>query len=188
MNYCSNCGNTIAVKIPQGDDRPRYVCNNCQTIFYDNPKMVVGALVESEKKILLCRRAIKPAWGKWTLPAGYLENGETISECAIRETQEEAGARIKDLRPYAIINLPFINQVYFIFRARLADSEFHPGSESLTVELVLPEDIPWQELAFSSMVEVLKVYCEDLQKAHFPLRIIDITPHEGDRFSPNDCK
>lgn len=178
MNYCSECGNKVTLTIPDGDDLPRFVCVACQTVHYDNPKMVVGAIAELDGKILLCERAIEPAKGKWTLPAGYLENGETIAECAIRETEEEAGADITDLQPYAIINLPFIKQVYFIFRAQLVDDDFQPGPESLAVKLISPEEIPWAELAFSSMHKVLEVYCDDLQTREFPFRNLDIVAHK----------
>jgi ADP-ribose pyrophosphatase YjhB (NUDIX family) len=177
MNYCSECGNKVTLKIPDGDDLARFVCVACQTVHYDNPKMVVGAIPELNGKILLCQRAIEPAKGKWTLPAGYLENGETIAECAIRETEEEAGAAITDLLPYAIINLPLIKQVYFIFRARLVGDAFQPGPESLAVELISLEEIPWVELAFSSMHRVLEKYCADLKTAEFPFRNIDIVDH-----------
>lgn len=174
MNYCNHCGSSVELVIPEGDNRERYVCGNCKTIFYDNPKMVVGAIAESSGKILLCQRAIEPSLGKWTLPAGYLENGETIVECAMRETQEEAGAKITALRPFALINLPFINQVYFIFRARFVGGSYHAGSESLAVKLVLPEEIPWQELAFDSIRQTLKVYCENYKITEFPFHILDI--------------
>jgi len=174
MNYCSNCGQRLVFRIPPGDDRPRFVCNGCETIHYSNPKMVVGCIPESNGKVLLCRRAIEPRFGKWTLPAGYMENGETVSECAKREAFEEALARIEDLRPYALLNLPFINQVYFIFRAQLANHDCQAGSESLEVDLYRPDDIPWSELAFPVIGEVLKLYCKDLVKGEFPFRMVDI--------------
>jgi ADP-ribose pyrophosphatase YjhB (NUDIX family) len=136
--------------------------------------MVVGCIPESNGKILLCRRAIEPRFGKWTLPAGYMENGETVSDCAKREALEEAMARLEDLRPYALLNLPFINQVYFIFRAELANDDYQAGSESLEVELYRTNDIPWSELAFPVIREVLKLYCQDLITGKFPFREVDI--------------
>ena len=174
MNYCPECAGTVLLKKIEGDDRARFVCSNCQTVFYSNPKMVIGAIPEWDGKILLCRRAIEPARGKWTLPAGYLENGETISECAVRETREEACAVIADLTPYALVNLPRINQVYFIFRSQLAEHKFHPGTESLEVKLFPPAEIPWKEVAFASIKEVLQLYCDDLNQKKFPFRIVDI--------------
>ncbi len=174
MNYCPECAGTVLLKKIEGDDRERFVCSTCLTVFYTNPKMVIGAIPEWDGNVLLCRRAIQPARGKWTLPAGYLENGETISECAVRETVEEAGALIADLTPYALVNLPRINQVYFIFRSQLIENKFQAGAESLEVKLFPPAEIPWQELAFASIKEVLKLYCEDINLKKFPFRVVDI--------------
>ena len=136
--------------------------------------MVVGCIPESDGKILLCRRAIEPRFGKWTLPAGYMENGETVSDCAKREAFEEVLARVEDLRPYALLNLPFINQVYFIFRAQLTNRDYQAGNESLEVELYRPDDIPWSELAFPVIHEVLKLYSGDLVTGEFPFRMVNI--------------
>lgn len=160
--------------MPEGDNRQRKVCENCHTIFYSNPKTVVGVIPVWNDKILLCRRAIEPSLGKWTLPAGYLENGETLTECAIRETEEEACAKIIDLIPYVVLNIPHINQVYFMFRAKLAGDTYAAGDESLEVKLVLPEDIPWSDLSFPSIKESLRMYCEDLHSERFHFRSHDI--------------
>lgn len=162
MNYCSNCGAEVNLEIPEGDDRARHVCKTCHTIHYQNPRLVAGAIVESSGKILLCRRAIEPQYGKWTIPAGYMENGETVEQCARRETLEEAGAAIEDMRAYSLLNISFINQVYFVYLARLAGKHFSPGAESLAVDFFSPESIPWDELAFRVVRKVLKVYCSDL--------------------------
>ena len=179
MNYCSNCGEPVVFRVPQGDDRPRFVCNACETIHYRNPKMLVGCIPELNGKILLCRRAIEPRFGKWTLPAGYLENGETVSDCAKREAFEEAWARVEDLKAYALLSLPFINQVYFIFRAHLANNDYQAGSESLEVKLYGTDDIPWTQLAFLVIREVLKLYCGDLVMGKFPFHMVDIAPQRG---------
>ena len=176
MNYCSNCGSRVGRRIPPGDDRPRFVCDICDAIHYQNPNMVVGIIPESEGRILLCRRAIEPRFGKWTFPAGYLENGETVSEAARRETLEEAGAEVEDLRPYAMFSLPHINQIYFIFLARVSNKTYGPGSESLEVKLYRPEDIPWSELAFAAIVEALRLYSEDRKSGVFSFRQGDIFP------------
>jgi ADP-ribose pyrophosphatase YjhB (NUDIX family) len=141
--------------------------------------MVAGSIPESNGKILLCRRAIEPRLGKWTLPAGYLENGETVADCAKRESFEEALARVENLRPYALLNLPFINQVYFMFRAHLANGDYGAGSESLEAKLYRPEDIPWSELAFPVIHEILKLYCGDLVTGEFPFRMVDIAQQVG---------
>lgn len=136
MKYCSDCGNPIDLRIPAGDTFPRHVCPKCNTIHYQNPKMVVGCIPEWEGKILLCRRAIEPRHGFWTLPAGFMENAETLVEAASRETLEEANARVKVGELYAIYNLPHINQVHILFRAQLLDLDFKPGIESLEVQLL----------------------------------------------------
>jgi ADP-ribose pyrophosphatase YjhB (NUDIX family) len=136
--------------------------------------MVVGTIPVTGGSILLCRRAIEPARDKWTLPAGYLENGETLQEGAARETLEEAGYQVSDLVPYAIANIASINQVYIMFRCSLADSAGAPGSESLEIKLFQAHEIPWQELAFRSIREVLKLYCEDREEGKFPFHMIDI--------------
>lgn len=176
MKYCSECGHKGTWQVVEGDDRPRFVCGVCRTIHYENPRMVVGAIPERTGTILLCRRAIEPCRGKWTLPAGYLENGETIAECARREAREEAVAELENLRPYALINIPFINQVYFIYLSHLVNRDFRAGSESLEVKLFRIADIPWDELAFRVVHDVLRSYCSDLQADKFPFRIMDISP------------
>ncbi|MEW8208657.1 MAG: NUDIX hydrolase [Candidatus Thiodiazotropha taylori] len=133
MNFCSQCGAKVEVKVPDGDNRPRHVCDSCSTIHYQNPKIVVGCIPVWEDQILLCRRAIEPRYGLWTLPAGFMENGETSQQGAARETLEEATARVDVEGLYGLYNLPHINQVYLIFRSRLLDLEFAAGTESLEV-------------------------------------------------------
>ena len=178
MNFCAQCGSQVTLQVVAGDDRPRYVCEKCHTIHYENPKMVVGTIPVMGNMILLCRRAIEPYRGKWTLPAGWLENGETVAECALRETQEEAWAEIDDLHPYVLANLPFINLVYFFFRARLGSNAVHAGAESLEVKLFTADEIPWDDLAFSAVHETLRFFCDDVKKAAFPFRVLDITPQQ----------
>lgn len=174
MKYCNQCGSTLTWRIPEGEDRPRFVCDSCHTIHYQNPKMVIGALPIQDEKLLLCRRAIEPCLGKWTLPAGYLENGETIEECARRESMEEAYAELDNMQPYALLNLPFINQVYFMYRADLVNHDYRPGTESLEVKMVSPKKLPWDDLAFAVIREVLRIYTEDLEKGSYPFRVIDM--------------
>jgi len=177
MKFCSNCGSGVVWRIPEGDDSPRFVCESCNIIHYQNPKMVIGAIPSMDNKILMCRRAIEPCVGRWTLPAGYLENNETIEECALRESIEEAWAKLDNLQPYALLNLPFINQVYFIYRADLVNNDFHAGAESLEVKLIHPQQIPWDELAFKVIRRVLEMYVEDLKTNRFPFRVVDILPN-----------
>ncbi|MCG7971068.1 MAG: NUDIX hydrolase [Candidatus Thiodiazotropha taylori] len=170
MNFCSQCGAKVEVKVPDGDNRPRHVCDSCSTIHYQNPKIVVGCIPVWEDQILLCRRAIEPRYGLWTLPAGFMENGETSQQGAARETLEEATARVDVEGLYGLYNLPHINQVYLIFRSRLLDLEFAAGTESLEVALFKESEIPWQEMAFPVIRESLKIFFEDRQKGTFPLR------------------
>ena len=182
MNYCSNCGETVKFCTPTGDDRPRYLCESCGTIHYENPKVVVGCIPEKDGKILLCRRAIEPRSGKWTLPAGYLENGETVAEGARRETLEEAGARIEILAPYALFNICYVNQVYLMFRARLVDTNIQAGSESSAVRFFSERDIPWDQIAFTVIEETLRRYFKDKAGGLFPFHIGDILLNEGNKF------
>ena len=170
MNFCSHCGSQITTRVPEGDDRPRFICDTCHTIHYQNPKMVVGCIPEWEDKILLCKRSIQPKYGKWTIPAGYLENGETVVEGAKRETIEEAGARVDGLEPYALMSIAHISQIYVIFRANLLDLGFALGKESLDVKLFSEDQIPWNDLAFIVVRETLKRYFEDKAKGVFPVR------------------
>src|ERR1700752_2973441 len=134
MNYCSQCGSDrLEFRVPEGDTLPRFVCAAGGPIHYQNPKIVVGCLPEWQGQVLLCKRAIEPRYGLWTLPAGFLENAETLTAGAARETLEEANARVEIDDLYTMISLPYINQVYVMFRARLVDLGFGPGSESLEV-------------------------------------------------------
>ena len=176
MNYCPECGARVELRIPEGEDRPRHVCPACATIHYQNPKLVVGSLPVSGERILLCRRAIDPRRNSWTLPAGWLENGETVTACALRETCEEAWATVTDLQAYTLVNLPHINQLYLILRARLVNQDFRPGPESLEVRLFSLTEIPWDNLAFSAIEQTLRLYCQDQLRGEFPFRILDDEP------------
>ncbi len=181
MKYCSQCGDPVRVSIPDGDNLPRYVCSSCDTIHYQNPRMVVGCVPEWQGQVLLCRRAIEPRHGYWTLPAGYLENGETTVEGAARETLEEANARVEIDDLYTMINLPHINQVYLLFRARLLDDRFSPGEESLETQLFAEHEIPWQELAFPTVGFTLEHYFSDLRRGHFEVRLKDMIFRRNNR-------
>jgi ADP-ribose pyrophosphatase YjhB (NUDIX family) len=175
MNFCSQCGQPVEQRIPEGDDRPRHVCPSCGTVHYQNPKMVVGTLPEWEDKILLCRRAIEPRYGLWTLPAGFMELGETVQQGAARETLEEAHARVVVGPLYVLFNLPHIDQVYMMFRARLQDLQFRSGPESLEVRLFSEAEIPWGEIAFPVIGETLRLYFHDLKMGSFGLRSGEIS-------------
>lgn len=174
MKFCSRCGAPVSHRIPSGDNRHRYVCDACGTIHYENPRMVVGCLPFWEDKVLLCRRAIEPRYGLWTLPAGFMENGETTAEGALRETLEEAGARVEILDLYTLINVPDIDQVYLLFRARLLDLDFAPGEESLEVGLFEEADIPWDLIAFRTVRKTLEHYFEDRRAGRYSLHFGDL--------------
>src|SRR5436190_19010810 len=172
MKFCSHCGSAaLEQRIPDGDTLPRYVCSNCGTVHYQNPKVVVGCLPEWEGQVLLCKRAIEPRHGLWTLPAGFLENGETILAGAERETAEEARARVEVDALYTVISLPQINQLYVMFRARLLDLGFGPGQESLEVRLFDEAEIPWNELAFRTITRTLRNYFLDRKLGEFPVHV-----------------
>ena len=175
MKYCSHCSATVELQIPEGDSLPRYVCTTCHVIHYQNPKMVVGCIPEWEDKILLCRRAIEPRKGWWTLPAGFMENNETLAQAAARETLEEANARVQIGDLYAIYSLPHISQVYILFRAQLLDLDFKPGIESLDVKLLSEHEIPWAEMAFRVIHDPLKHYKKERNqcKLGFHMGVID---------------
>ncbi|MEJ2114505.1 MAG: NUDIX hydrolase [Gammaproteobacteria bacterium] len=176
MKFCSNCGSAdITQEIPEGDNRLRYVCPACGKIFYHNPKIVVGCIAEWQNKILMCKRAIEPRYGKWTLPAGFMENEETIHEAAARETHEEATAEVTNMSLYTMYNLPHISQVYVMFRAELVAGKASPGIESLEVALMNESEIPWDDLAFPVIRESLKRYFDDKRQGNkFNLHYGDI--------------
>jgi ADP-ribose pyrophosphatase YjhB (NUDIX family) len=184
MKFCSQCGAEVEISVPEGDNRPRHVCISCGVIHYQNPKIVVGCIPVWEDKVLLCRRAIEPRYGLWTVPAGFMENGETSQQGAARETQEEACAQVEVESLYTLFNLPHINQVYLLFRSRLLDLDFAPGEESLEVGLYEEADIPWDEIAFPVVKETLRLYFRDRESGRFPLRggTIERLPGEGRRF------
>lgn len=179
MKYCSQCGATVVLQTPPGDNRPRYTCTSCETIHYQNPKLIVGCIPEHDGKILLCKRSIEPRYGCWTLPAGFMELGETSLEAAMRETLEEANARVKLIDLYAVFNLPHVDQVYMMFRSHLLDLDFGPGDESLEVNLFDESSIPWDELAFTTIRQTLKFYFEDKQSGQYRLHTGDIIKLDG---------
>ena len=180
MNYCSHCGARVRIGVPEGDNRPRYVCEGCGAIHYQNPKVVVGCIPEVDGRILLCRRAIEPRYGLWTLPAGFMERGETAQDGAARETLEEASARVEVLSLYTLFSLPHIDQIYLLFRSRLLDSDFGPGEESLEARLFDEAEVPWGQLAFAVVRETLQLYFADRAAGRFPLRSGDIVRDRDD--------
>jgi ADP-ribose pyrophosphatase YjhB (NUDIX family) len=185
MRFCSDCGARVSSKIPPGDNLPRWVCDDCGTIHYQNPKLVVGCIPEWEDRVLLCRRAIEPRHGFWTVPAGFMENGETTADGAARETLEEANARVEILSLYAIYNIPHISQVYMLFRGRLLDLDFHPGEESLETRLFSEAEIPWDTLAFATVRNTLRHYYADRLRGEYRFHMGTIEPLPGPAISPD---
>jgi ADP-ribose pyrophosphatase YjhB (NUDIX family) len=172
MKFCSNCGSSaLEQRVPEGDTLSRYICSNCGTIHYQNPKVVVGCLPVWGEQVLLCKRAIEPRLGLWTLPAGFLENGETIFAGAARETEEEARARVEVGSLYTMISLPHINQIYVMFRSRLLDLGFGPGPESIEVRLFDENEVPWSEIAFRTITRTLRNFFLDRKLGVFPTHV-----------------
>jgi ADP-ribose pyrophosphatase YjhB (NUDIX family) len=161
MKFCSQCGHEVALKVPEGDTLPRHVCGQCGTVHYENPKVVVGCVPEYEGRILICKRAIEPRLGYWTLPAGFMENGETLQEGAARETLEEAEAQVEVGELFAIVDVVRAQQVHMLFRARMLNERYGAGDESLEVRLIEPDDIPWDDIAFASVRFGLEAWLED---------------------------
>jgi ADP-ribose pyrophosphatase YjhB (NUDIX family) len=162
--------------VPPGDTLPRYVCDQCGIVHYQNPLLVVGAIPEHDGRLLLCRRAIEPRYGYWTLPAGFMENDETVGHAALRETAEEAGARIELGEPFSMISVPRVNQVHVFYRARLLDLEFKPGEESLEVALYEESAIPWSDIAFRTVALTLRHWFADRARGSFGFHAEDIPP------------
>jgi len=152
----------------------RNVCDACGSIHYQNPKLVVGCVPEWEGRILLCRRAIEPRYGYWTLPAGFMENGETTAEGVVRETLEEAGARVELIAAFSMISVPYVNQVHLFYRARLLDLEFRSGEESLEVALFEEARVPWKDVAFRTVGLTLKHWFADRARDHYGFHAEDI--------------
>ncbi len=161
MNFCSHCGTRVRLGIPPDDNRERYICDACGKIHYENPNIIAGCLPRWGNRILLCQRAIAPQKGLWTVPAGFLENEETVEQGALRETQEEANADVEIVRLFAVSSIPRINQVYMFFLANLKNRNFSPGPESLDLRLYSEDEIEWEKLAFSSVEFALKKYFHD---------------------------
>jgi len=179
MKFCSDCGANIAFCIPDGDNRERAVCTHCGIIHYSNPKNVCGCILEWMGKILLCKRAIEPRYGLWTIPAGFMENRETTHAGAAREALEEAEAHCDDLQLFALYSLPRISQVYVMYRGTLRDGRCAPGIESLEVGLYAEDEILWDKLAFPVVVESLQRYFEDRKNGQFKVHCADIFSREG---------
>lgn len=168
MNFCNQCGDKVDHRVPENDNRLRFICCSCEFIHYQNPNIVAGVLpliVDKDgiEKVLMCRRAIEPRQGFWTLPAGFMENEESLEEAAARESAEEANLKLGLLKLYMVTSLPHINQVYMMYIGQ-AENDFSPGIESLETELFTQAEIPWDQLAFPVVKDTLENYYADRDK------------------------
>lgn len=174
IKFCSQCGSPMEERIPEDDDHIRAACTRCPHVHYENPKMVVGTIPVFGDQILMCKRNIEPRKGKWTLPAGYLENQESVQDGAARETLEETRAVVRIVEPYRLFNILFVDQIYFMFRADLLSTEFGPTSESTEVCLFKETEIPWDEIAFEVIRQTLKDFFQDQKKGQFAFGVKDL--------------
>ena len=176
LKHCKNCGTAVVYRLPDdGDTRQRAVCPSCHTIHYENPLNVVGPVPHLGDRVLLCKRNIEPRWGKWTLPAGFMELDETTAEGAARETDEEAGAQIEMQGLFSILNVARVGQVHLFYRAQLLSEQFNPGHETIEARLFTEAEIPWDEIAFKTVRETLERYFDDRRKGHYAVHQVDIT-------------
>jgi ADP-ribose pyrophosphatase YjhB (NUDIX family) len=176
IKHCRNCGAAVIYRVPDdGDTRERAVCPACDTIHYENPLNVVGTVPHWGDRVLLCKRNIEPRWGKWTLPAGFMELGETTAEGAARETVEEAGAQFELEDLLTVLSVPRVGQVHLFYRARLLSDRFDPGHETIEAQLFAEHEIPWDEIAFRTVRETLLCYFADRRAGHFGVHALDIT-------------
>lgn len=173
MKYCSECGGRVRLQIVEGETHHRFICENCNTIHYQNPKIITGCLVYKNNKVLLCKRAIEPRSGLWTVPGGYMENGETSRNAAHRETLEETGSDVNLKELFVIANSPHANHVNLIYLAELQQANFHPTTESSEVCLFSANEIPWDDIAFYTVKLTLTWFFEDQSKGWFLLHEID---------------
>ena len=176
IKHCKNCGTAVAYRIPDdGDTKHRAVCPACHTVHYENPLNVVGTVPHFGDRILLCKRNIEPRFGKWTLPAGFMELDETLAEGAARETVEEAGAQFEMEGLFSILNVARVGQVHMFYRARLTSDQFDPGTETIEAKLFHESEIPWDEIAFRTVKETLERYFADRRTGAFSIHTVDIT-------------
>ena len=175
IKYCKQCGTVVLYRLPDdGDTKERAVCTSCNTVHYENPLNVVGTVPHWGDKVLLCKRNIEPRWGKWTLPAGFMELGETTAQGAARETDEEAGAQFEMQDLLTLINVPRVGQVHLFYRARLLSDAFNPGTETIEARLFAEDEIPWDEIAFRTVKETLERYFSDRRAGRYSIHQVDI--------------
>jgi ADP-ribose pyrophosphatase YjhB (NUDIX family) len=174
IQHCRVCGDRTEYRVPEGDNRERAICTGCGEIHYENPLNVVGTVPVWGEQVLLCRRNIEPRYGFWTLPAGFLELGESAADGAIRETVEEAGANIELQDLFTLLNVVRVGQIHFYYRARMLDTLLAPGPETIEARLFREDEIPWDELAFRTVRLTLEHYFADRRSGAFPLHTGDV--------------
>jgi len=174
VKFCCYCASPVVSRVPPGDNLPRWICDECGEIHYQNPKLVLGTIPEYGGKVLLCRRAIEPRYGYWTLPAGFMENSETAAQGAARETLEEAGAHVELGAPFSMISVPRVNQVHLFYLARVVDLDFKPGEETLEVALFEEAALPWKDIAFRTVGLTLKLWLSDRKAGAFTFHAEDV--------------
>lgn len=175
IKHCRNCGHAVVYRLPDdGDTKERAVCPICNTVHYENPLNVVGTIPVWGDKVLLCKRNIEPRFGKWTLPAGFMELHETVAEGAARETREEAGAQFELGAFFSLVNVPKVGQVHLFYRAQLLSDQFDPGFETIEARLFAEDEIPWDEMAFRTVSETLKRYFADRRAGIYSTHVFDI--------------
>jgi ADP-ribose pyrophosphatase YjhB (NUDIX family) len=175
MNFCGSCGAPVTVRIPEGDTLPRHCCDACGAIHYQNPKILVGCITEAgDGRLLLCRRSIEQRAGFWTMPAGFMENGETTAEGVLRETMEEACARVELLGLSSVISVPRVNQVHLMYRGSLIGDAFAAGHETMEAGLFEESAIPWDHLAFRSVTAALRHFVDDRRRGAFTVHHVDL--------------
>ena len=179
LKHCRVCGSAVVYRLPDdGDTKVRAVCPGCNTVHYENPLNVVGTVPtwgDDGAQVLLCKRNIEPRWGKWTLPAGFMEMGETTAQGAARETVEEAGAQFEMQDLFTVMNVVRVGQVHMFYRAKLLSTDFDPGFETIEARLFMESEIPWDEIAFRTVKETLEHYFEDRRSGKFGIHTADIS-------------
>jgi ADP-ribose pyrophosphatase YjhB (NUDIX family) len=174
MHYCFQCGHALEFRVPEGDNLPRYLCPSCSHIHYQNPKIVSGCIVHWDDALLLCRRNIEPRKGYWTLPAGFLENGESTSDGAVRETVEEACIDVDGLELFSLINVVPIHQVHMFYRARPHGDDYGAGAETQAAEVFREQDIPWRRISFPTVFHTIRLFYRELREARFGFHTFDL--------------
>ncbi len=175
IKHCRDCGSAVSYRLPDdGDTKHRAICTACDTIHYENPLNVVGTVPYFGDRVLLCLRNIEPRRGKWTLPAGFMELGETTAQGAARETDEEAGAHFEIEGLFSVLSVPRVGQVHMFYRARLLNERFDPGPETIEARLFAENEIPWDDIAFRTVRETLLRYFDDRRRGAYAVHTLDI--------------